>query len=301
MDTDVFLRSYHVKHKICMKEHLCNARKIANHAVLNKNNKKTNELKKYNSILWSDGLITIVPLKMTFRWNPGRTFEKINQIEIDEEKFMISVTYKLQKANMDATDLQSAQDDNILGIDHNCGFNRHILNCANLKTGHVLNLGKIGPKIRQKYFKKRKTQKIKGHKEKRIMKDLDHKISRAVVNYALQNKLRIVVEDLKGIRYGSKKGKGSKAKNRVVNSWSFYRLQSFIEYKAKELNIPFTKINPHYTSQECSYCGVIGTREKETFICNNKRCCKHGVKRNSDINAAFNIGKRSLQEGGSPE
>ena len=40
MTTDVFLRSYHVKHKICMKEHLYNARKISNHAVLNKNNKK---------------------------------------------------------------------------------------------------------------------------------------------------------------------------------------------------------------------------------------------------------------------
>jgi hypothetical protein len=109
-----------------------------------------------------------------------------------------------------------------LGIDHNCGFNRHILNCANLKTGHVLNIGKIGPKIRQKYYKKRKIQKIKGHKETRIMKDLDHKLSRAVVrlrrNYALQNKLKIVVEDLKGIRYGSRKGKGSKAKNLVVNS-----------------------------------------------------------------------------------
>ena len=38
-------------------------------------------------------------------------------------------------------------------------------------------------------------------------------------------------------------------------------------------NIPLMKINPHYTPQECSYCGVIGTREKETFICNNKRCC----------------------------
>ena len=71
------------------------------------------------------------------------------------------------------------------------------------------------------------------------MKDLDHKISRKVVNYALQNKLKIVVENLKGIRNGSKKGNGSKGKNRVVNSWSFYRLQSFIEYKSKEHGIPF--------------------------------------------------------------
>ena len=119
-------------------------------------NKKTNQIKKYNSILWSDGIVTIVPLKISFRWNPGRKFEKINQIEIDNEKFMISVTYKLQEKYMNTTVSPSTLDDNILGIDHNCGFNRHILNCANLKNGHVLNLGKIGPKIRQKYFKKRK-------------------------------------------------------------------------------------------------------------------------------------------------
>ena len=41
------------------------------------------------------------------------------------------------------------------------------------------------------------------------MKDLDHKISRKVVDYALKNKLRIVVEDLKNIRKKSKKGEGS--------------------------------------------------------------------------------------------
>jgi putative transposase len=104
---------------------------------------------------------------------------------------------------------------------------------------------------------------------------------------------------LTNIRTGARRGKGSKSGNRFVNSWSFYRIQCFIEYKAKELGIPFEKINPHYTSQECSYCGNLGTRERESFICKNKRC-KEGYKRkrHADINAAFNIAKRSLQEGG---
>ena len=58
-------------------------------------------------------------------WNPGRTFEKINQIEIDKESavwrfsamiaaFMISVTYKLQEINMTAINSPPTQDDNIL-------------------------------------------------------------------------------------------------------------------------------------------------------------------------------------------
>jgi len=83
-----------------------------------------------------------------------------------------------------------------------------------------------------------------------------------------------------------------------VNSWSFYRLQNFIEYKAKERGIPFIKINPQYTSQECSYCSIIGERDHKHFICRNKHCEKRDVKLNADINAAFNVGKRSLQIGG---
>ena len=129
---------------------------------------------------------------------------------------------------------------------------------------------------------------------------MDHKISRKIVNYALKHKLKIVVENLKGVRIGARKGKGlPKNVRRFVNSWSFYRIQNFIEYKAKELGIPFEKINPQYTSKECSYCSVIGKRNGETFICNNRRCEAYKKERHADINAAFNIGKRSLLQGGS--
>ena len=338
MSSDVNIKCYHVKHRLCLDSLLEKAKCIANYAVQNKKNRKVltskyvkhfglpsavanqilrkygrgtikeaanvnlivpNQTSKskstskiYNSITWERGFVTLKPLKIGFRWNPGKHFEKINQVEIDNKKFMIAATFKNTIVNQKYA--------NVLGIDHNCGFGRHILNCANLLTGEVVNLGKKGPKIRNKYFKKRKTQKIKNNKEKRIMKDLDHKISRAVVNYALKHKLKIVVENLKGIRKGSRKGNGSKGKNRVVNSWSFYRLQSFMKYKSKELGIPFEKVNPHYTSQECSYCGVIGIRKKESFICKNKRCQSCNIERHADVNAAFNIGKRSLQQGGSP-
>ena len=253
---------------------------------------KDGSIKQYSNIDYHNGTVTLKPLKMTFKWNPGRSFEKINQVEINEGRFMISATFK------NITEHQEYPLNNVLGLDHNCGVGRHIINAANLQTGEVINLGKCGPNDRKMYFKKRQKQIIKGHKEKRKMKDLDHKISRTIVNYALKHRLRIVVENLQGIRNSARKGKGSKTKNRFLNSWSFYRLQQFIEYKSKEHGIPFEKINPHYTSQECSYCSIIGQRDKETFICNNKRCCKYNVKRHADVNAAFNVGKRSLQPGG---
>jgi IS605 OrfB family transposase len=171
-----------------------------------------------------------------------------------------SIKLKFLKINLWFQLLLKRKYPNILGIDLNCGVGRSIANCANLKNGEVLNLGKQGPNIRKSYFTKRKTHRISSDKEKRKTRDLDHKISRTIVNYALKHKLKIVVEDLSGIRKTSSKGNGSKEKNRFVNSWSFYRLQQFIEYKAKEHGIPFEKINPQYTSQECNYCSVLGER-----------------------------------------
>lgn len=332
------IKCYHIKHRIDLSDMLEKVKKIADYAVINKNNKKllsskhvkkfglpssiSNQIlrkygrgtikeakninlivpnattkrklkdgtvKYYDSIIHSNNTIFLKPLKLRFRWNPGKDYIKIHQVEISSDKFMISVSFN-------NTPIQPFKD--ILGIDLNCGVGRSIINAANLKTGEILNLGKQGPNIRKKYYKKRTKQTIKNNKEHRIMKDLDHKLSRTVVNYALKNKLKIVVEDLKGLRQKCKKGKGSKGLNRTINSWSFFRLQNLIEYKAKENGIPFEKVKPHYTSQECSYCGIIGNRNADSFICKVKKCKAYNKKRHADINAAFNVGKRSLQLGG---
>lgn len=335
MESDVYLRTYHVKHRnIYLDELLNKAKKVADYAVSNKKKffsskdvkhiglpstisnqilrkygrgtikhatnvnivvpnssknavkLKDGTLREYRNIEYRNGIVYVKPLKLQFRWNPGKDFEKINQIEIDEHKYMLCVTFRNNHIPEEST--------GVLGIDLNCGVGRHVAVCANLQTNEVLCLGKQGPNIRLKYFKKRQNQIVKGNKLHRIMKDQDHKMSRKIVNYALQNKLRIVVEDLKGIRFGARKGNGSRVGNRFVNSWSFYRLQSFIEYKCKEHNIPYIKIKPHYTSQECSYCHVIGSRDGKYFVCNNTHCRAYSVKRHSDVNAPFNIGQRSF-------
>lgn len=332
------IKSYHVKHRRDFADQLEKAQLVANFAVANKNNRKLltskhvktiglqsiiscqilrkygrGTIKKasnvnlivpnmaikhklktgnkiYQTIEYDNGIVHIKPLKVSFRWNPGKSFKRINQIEISKDRFMIAATFENK--------IIDQKYDGVLGIDLNCGIGRSVANCANLRTGEVVNLGRQGPNIRKKYMMKRKKQKVHGDKEKRIMRDLDHKISRTIVNYALKNKLKIVMENLKGIRKQATKGTGSKGKNRVINSWSFYRLQQFVIYKAKECDIPVIKVNPHYTSQECSICSVIGDRDRDSFICRNKECRFVDRKRHADINAAFNVGKRSHQEGG---
>jgi putative transposase len=246
--------------------------------------RKDGSIGESKNIEYNDGLVTIKPLDLQFRWNPGREFTKIHSLEIDAKKYMICVSIRLP--------VVTTEYSNVLGIDLNCGVGRHVAVCANLQTNEVLCLNKQGPNIRYRYYKKRRD--VKGKKLGRIMKDIDHKVSRKIVEYARENKLRIAMEDLRGVRRNARRGERYRASNRFVNSWSFYRLQTYIEYKAKEYNIPFTKVQPHYTSQECSWCHVIGTRNGESFICNNTCCIAYGEIRNSDVNASFNIGLRNL-------
>ena len=246
-----------------------------------KNAKNVNLIANNQSIKYDTekSLVTVTPLGYTFRWHAGKKINKINQIEIDNRRVYITVT---------SPDIpqKTIPDNRIVSVDLNSGRGRHVAVAACLHNGKTLMLGKQGPNIRDKYFKKRRRyqsdsdwitlHKMSG-KENRITRDIDHKISRDIVRFAGKNNCRVVVEDLSGItRKNCKKGSGKKALNRTVSSWSFYRLQSYLEYKCQAAGIPYSKVKPHYTSQLCSYCGKLGNRKGESFICVSQNCDYHG-------------------------
>jgi len=88
------------------------------------------------------------------------------------------------------------------------------------------------------HFKKKKSVKRTKNKESRWMKDVNHKISRKMVNYAhKQGVATIKVESLEGIRKGTtrtSRGASAQKNNRAQNSWTFYQLTAFITYKARQ-------------------------------------------------------------------
>jgi putative transposase len=116
-----------------------------------------------------------------------------------------------------------------------------------------------------------------------VIRDLNHKISNKIIKEAKSKKTGIVLENIKNIRKTAKTNKKFKY---ALNSWSFYQLRIFIEYKAKLHGIPVAKIDPRYTSKQCSKCGLLGERKGKIFKCS----CEHVE--NADVNASFVISLR---------
>ncbi len=210
------------------------------------------------------------------------SFKKINQIEFDSIYAYVSVSVE---------EPEPIRPKGFIGVDLNT--TGHIAVVGNPDSGKVLRLGKEALHIHNKYKSiRKKSQKNGGFgilkrirdREQRKMRDLNHKISKRIIQTAQENEYGIKLEKLDGIR---KNRKHRKSFNFALNSWSFYQLQQFIEYKAKLCGIPVAYADPKYTSQECSRCGNIGTRKEKEFVCQS---CGHFD--NADVNASFNIAKR---------
>lgn len=90
----------------------------------------------------------------------------------------------------------------------------------------------------QKAKKTRAVKKSKG-KEARWMKNINHQLSRQIVNHAHEQGVgTIKVESLAGIRKGTtrtSRGANARKNNRMKNSWSFYQLTLFISVSLEKM------------------------------------------------------------------
>ncbi|WP_207289600.1 RNA-guided endonuclease InsQ/TnpB family protein [Senegalia massiliensis] len=139
--------------------------------------------------------------------------------------------------------------------------------------------------LRRELGQAKKLKKIKeiSNKEQNYIRDKNHKISHKIVELAVQGEVgMIIMENLKNIR---NRVKSIKQPDRNINSWTFYQLQNFIEYKAKKEGIKVKYISPKYTSQKCSKCGQVEKKNRKK----NLYLCECGNRIHSDLNAARNI------------
>lgn len=149
-----------------------------------------------------------------------------------------------------------------------------------LKQGKSCGDGRIGHGIKTR---NKPTYKIED-KIARFRDTVNHKYSRSVVEYAVKNNCGVIqMENLQGI---------NNKKNIFLKNWTYFDLQTKIEYKAKEKGIKVKYIMPNYTSQRCSKCGFISSENRETqarFVC--KKC---DYEENADYNASQNIAIKDI-------
>ncbi len=145
----------------------------------------------------------------------------------------------------------------------------------------------------------RQLQKRLSGKEKRFQKQINHEISRQLVNNAVASNRAIALEDLTGIRERTNQLPRGKQERRKSNSWSFYMLRQFLTYKCVLAGVPLYLVDPRYTSKSCWKCGHIGKRNGKKFTCVNPDCRN---KCDPDYQGARNISALGLsinQPGGS--
>lgn len=141
------------------------------------------------------------------------------------------------------------------------------------KTGFFGN-GRMNKYIKRKFRAKRKelgkAKKLKAirnlnDKEQRWMKDQDHKISRSIINFAIENNVSVIrMEKLTNIRNTART---SRKNEKNLHTWSFYRLAKFIEYKARLVGIVVEYAAPEHTSQICPACGKLNKAKDRKYQC----------------------------------
>ena len=199
----------------------------------------------------------------------------------------IPVTYEIEESNI--SDIC-----NVVGIDRGINF---VVATYDSKHNSGFVSGKAIKQKRANYSKLRKELQMRhtpssrrrlkaiGQRENRWMQDINHQVSKALVENNPKHTL-FVLEDLSGIRNATER---VKTKDRYVSvSWSFYDLEQKLIYKAKQNQSSVIKVALRYTSQCCPCCGHIekSNRNKKIHLFTCKKC---GYKSNDDRIGAMNL------------
>ncbi len=199
----------------------------------------------------------------------------------------IPVTYDIPES--DLSDIC-----NVVGIDRGINFlvaaydSNHQSKFVN---GKAIKQKRANYSKRRKQLQMRKTPssrrrlKAMGQRENRWMQDINHQVSKALVENNPKHTL-FVLEDLTGVRNATEK---VRTKDRYVSvSWSFYDLEQKLIYKAKQNESTLIKVNPAYTSQCCPKCGHTekSNRNKKTHVFTCQSC---GYQSNDDRIGAMNL------------
>lgn len=127
-------------------------------------------------------------------------------------------------------------------------------------------------------------------REARFQKNINHSISRQLINEAKAAGAALAFEDLTDIGKSLNTKPRSKTERRRTNNWAFYQLRMFVTYKSVLAGVEIVFVPPAYTSQTCSRCHHIHPSKGKSYRNGKVFKCGHcGLEADADWNAANNI------------
>jgi len=124
-------------------------------------------------------------------------------------------------------------------------------------------------------------------RERRFQAWVNHRISTRIVETAKSLSACIAIEDLTGIRERTNQQPRNKTERRRSNSWAFYQLRQFLEYKAIRAGVRVWVVPPAYTSQTCHKCLHIHPDLAQSYRTGKQFKCGHcGWTGDADFNGA---------------
>lgn len=142
----------------------------------------------------------------------------------------------------------------------------------------------------------RRVLKRLGRKQRNRTRTFAQTVAKQLVTWAPE-KAVLVFEDLRGIPKPERGKVKGKALRRRLSLWQRREIRTAVEHKAEEGGPLVAEVDPAYTSQTCSRCGLRGNRSRHRFVCPS---C--GYEQHADVNAAHNIRLRYTvsRDGGLP-
>jgi putative transposase len=139
-------------------------------------------------------------------------------------------------------------------------------------------------------------------KERRWMRDTNHKLSQQIVSHAHQQSVGVIrMEQLAGIRQRTCRrtartsgGAQARKNNRMIATWTFYQLATFIAYKAARVGMVVEWVDPAHTSQMCPACFHRNKATDRRYV-----CVECGWTGHRDAVGAINTRRRTGRRGNS--
>ena len=140
---------------------------------------------------------------------------------------------------------------------------------------------------RWKRMQRRKTFLLARNNRQR--RDIEHKVTRAIVQHATAEGARIlVVGDIRAIADGKRMQAKSQQK---ISGWSHGRQIAYLTYKLAAVGIAIARQSEAYSSKTCPACGTRTKPKGRNYRCSNKRC---GFVGHRDAVGAANLESKAL-------